>query len=556
MSPTPCRAPTRSVRRETAVCALSARSPGVYDEMLAAPGEPRPHWQPLIARWLAASGRAEMRRGAGSRRGGLHPRERRHLQRLRRPARHGTGRGSSTPLPLLVASADWSRSGDGLSQRARLLEPVLADLYGPQRLLRDGLLPPELVFANPASCAPVTASRCRGGRCLHALRRRPRARRRRPLPGARRPHRRRRRAPATRSRTASSSRACCPSSSATAACSASPAFFQRLRDTLRAGAAHRDNPRIVLLTPGPYNETYFEHAYLARYLGFTLVEGARPHRARRARLPEDARRAAAGRRDPAPRSTTTSATRSSCAADSSLGVAGPGAGGARAATSSSPTRSGSGLVETPALLPFLPGLCRQLLGEELRSAVGRRPGGAATPARRSDVLEHLESWSSSRPSRGARPARSSASARDGAGATACARVGPAASLRRRRSRSTLSTAPAWTSDGLQPRHASCCALLRRPRAATATPSCRAASPASPPRRTLVVSMQRGGGSKDTWVLSEESVPNGSACCQRPERACICAARQRPAEPRRRQPLLARPLRRARRGHRARCCAAS
>ena len=35
----------------------------------------------------------------------------------------------------------------------------------------------------------------------------------------------------------------------------------------------RENPRIVVLTPGPYNETYFEHAFLARYLGYTLVEG-------------------------------------------------------------------------------------------------------------------------------------------------------------------------------------------------------------------------------------------------------------------------------------------
>ena len=51
-------------------------------------------------------------------------------------------------------------------------------------------------------------------------------------------------------------------------------LLPRFRDTIAALAPHnRDNPRIVLLTPGPYNETYFEHAYLARYLGFTLVEG-------------------------------------------------------------------------------------------------------------------------------------------------------------------------------------------------------------------------------------------------------------------------------------------
>ena len=52
-------------------------------------------------------------------------------------------------------------------------------------------------------------------------------------------------------------------------------FFRTVRETLKSLALHnKESPRIVLLTPGPYNETYFEHAYLARYLGFTLVEGA------------------------------------------------------------------------------------------------------------------------------------------------------------------------------------------------------------------------------------------------------------------------------------------
>ena len=51
-------------------------------------------------------------------------------------------------------------------------------------------------------------------------------------------------------------------------------FFQTYRETLRSLApGQKENPRIVLLTPGPYNETYFEHAFLARYLGYTLVEG-------------------------------------------------------------------------------------------------------------------------------------------------------------------------------------------------------------------------------------------------------------------------------------------
>ena len=49
-------------------------------------------------------------------------------------------------------------------------------------------------------------------------------------------------------------------------------FFRAFRSAL-ADAAERSEPRICLLTPGPYSETYFEQAYLARYLGFLLVEG-------------------------------------------------------------------------------------------------------------------------------------------------------------------------------------------------------------------------------------------------------------------------------------------
>src|SRR6202007_327271 len=52
-------------------------------------------------------------------------------------------------------------------------------------------------------------------------------------------------------------------------------FFSSFRETLlRLSPRNRENPRVVLLTPGPYNETYFEHSYLARYLGFTLAGGA------------------------------------------------------------------------------------------------------------------------------------------------------------------------------------------------------------------------------------------------------------------------------------------
>jgi uncharacterized circularly permuted ATP-grasp superfamily protein len=57
-------------------------------------------------------------------------------------------------------------------------------------------------------------------------------------------------------------------------CGVWPVFFRQMQQSLAALAPRPvEEPRVVLLTPGPYNETYFEQAYLARYLGYTLVEG-------------------------------------------------------------------------------------------------------------------------------------------------------------------------------------------------------------------------------------------------------------------------------------------
>src|SRR5207237_5615001 len=142
-------------------------------------------------------------------------------------------------------------------------------------------------------------------------------------------------------------------------------FFRTFRDTLRALAPHsRDNPRLIRLTPGPYNETYFEHAYLARYLGYTLVEGGdltvRDGRVYLKLLgglqPVDVilRRLDDDYCDPL-----------ELRGDSFLGV--PGLVQAvRAGNVAVANALGSGLTESPAFIPFLPGLCRHLLDEELR----------------------------------------------------------------------------------------------------------------------------------------------------------------------------------------------
>ena len=142
-------------------------------------------------------------------------------------------------------------------------------------------------------------------------------------------------------------------------------FFQSYRDALqRLVPKQRENPRIVLLTPGPYNETYFEHAFLARYLGYTLVEGGdltvRDNRVflktLGGLLPVDVivRRQDDHFCDPL-----------ELRGDSMLGV--PGLVQAvRSGQVAIANAFGSGLAESPAYAAFLPGLCKHLLNEELK----------------------------------------------------------------------------------------------------------------------------------------------------------------------------------------------
>jgi uncharacterized alpha-E superfamily protein len=164
-------------------------------------------------------------------------------------------------------------------------------------------------------------------------------------------------------------------------------FFIALRQTL-AGLApgSRENPRVVLLTPGPYNETFFEHAYLARYLGYALVQGndltVRDGRVYLKTLGGLQRVDVILRRvdddycDPL-----------ELFGGSFLGV--PGLIEAvREGTVAVANALGSGALQAPALLSYLPGLCRFFLGEDLRMP-SVRTWWCGDPDARRYVLEHL-----------------------------------------------------------------------------------------------------------------------------------------------------------------------
>ncbi len=356
---------------------------GAYDEMVAAPGVLRPHCEGFV-RSLEALGQHEFAsRWEGAKRS---IRENGVTYNI-----YGDPQGVDRPweldmVPLLISPAEWTRLETALIQRTTLLNLILADLYGPQTLLGAGLLPPSLVFSNPAFLRPCHGIRVPHGIHLHLhavdLARSPDgqwwvlADRTQAPSGA--GYALENRIVLLRS---------LPEAFRDCQVHRLASFFRAQRDTLMALAPQpHDQPRVVLLTPGPYNETYFEHAYLARYLGFTLVEGGDlTVRDRRVFIktleglqPVDVifRRLDDSFCDPL-----------ELRSDSSLGVAGL-VEAARAGNVTIANALGSGVIETAAIMPFLPALCRHLLGEDLMLPSvptwwGGQPSGSAAHARAS-----------------------------------------------------------------------------------------------------------------------------------------------------------------------------
>ncbi len=185
---------------------------------------------------------------------------------LNTPIREGL-----SPVPLLIDGPEWRRLADGLTQRAELLELLLDDIYGQQRLTGNGLLPGAIVCGSPHFLRPLVGMRPPGGRHLHLY-----------AADLIRDAQGQWRVVADHSRTpAGLGRAL---ANRLAVSRAMPGLAERLHIErlapffahLRAGiaaAAQRSEPRVALLTPGRFNPDHAEHSQLARYLGMLLVEG-------------------------------------------------------------------------------------------------------------------------------------------------------------------------------------------------------------------------------------------------------------------------------------------
>ena len=472
-----------------------------YDELKAGDGTVRPHWAELAWRIerMGADGLRERRESVRT-----LLREHGVTYNVFSEGKSAARRWELGTLPLVIGAEEWAALVPGLIQRTRLLNLVLADIYGPQRLLREGVLPPALLQANPGFLRPCHGMQVPRGifLSLHAI------------DLTRAPDGRwwvltdRTQAPsgvgyALENRSIVSRvmteefHACRVERLA--------GFFAARRDGLKALAPWTETPHTVLLTPGPLSETYFEHAYLARQFGLPLVEGGDlTVRDRRVFLktleglqPVDTivRRVDDTYCDPL-----------ELRGDSFLGVAGL-VEAARAGHVGISNALGSGAVESPAILAFLPKLARHLLGEELRIP-NVATWWCGQEAEREATLRGLESRVVKRSFVGhAEPAfggKMSAEAREKLAARV--RANPENFVGQEHV--ALSTVPLWNGDELEPRPL----ILRCYVCATGDGFAvlpggltRVGASADSP----VVSSQHGGASMDTWVLAagpHESAP--------------------------------------------------
>ena len=330
-----------------------------YDEMVTGTGSLRSHWRALLETVSALSPEQWAERRA---RIAAQMAEDDELVALPDNAA-ALGR-IVDPLPLILPEREWQTIAAGIVQRARLLDAILADAYGPQRLIEDRHLPPYLVLGNPAFLRPLRGVRPIGeAPRLHFyaadLVRLPTGEWR-----------------IYADRTQAAAGAGYALHIRNLLIRNVPEFFRAVRaqrlqgfvelwqDSLSAIAGElADAPHIVLLTPGPYNDNYFEHVLLARALGITLVQSAdltvRDNFVFLKTLDGLVKVDLIYRRVDGDYCDSLELRE-----ESALGVAGL-VETARAGHVAILNMPGTALVETSALAPFLPELARHLHGEEL-----------------------------------------------------------------------------------------------------------------------------------------------------------------------------------------------
>jgi uncharacterized circularly permuted ATP-grasp superfamily protein/uncharacterized alpha-E superfamily protein len=476
------------------------RGAGAFDELLSPEGAPLPHYAGLISA-LEQLGPEELQRRRDTCRWLV--REQGITYNVYDDPRGMERPWQLDPIPLVIAPEEWPVLAAGLVQRATLLNRILVDCYGAQELIRSGWLSPALVFAQPDFLRPCHGIRPREDMFLHFyaadLARSPEGRwwvmsDRTQIPtGA---------GYALANRLITSR--ILPEPFRSNHVHRLAGFFREVQNSLeRLTPRPGEKARVVVLTPGPYNETYFEQAYLARYLGYMLVEGqdliVRDNHVFLKTLgglePVDVivRRVDDDFCDPL-----------ELRNDSILGV--PGLVEAlRAGHVAIANTLGSGLLQSPAFMSFLPGLCRHVLGEELKLP-SVATWWCGQKSAQQYVREHLDRLL-------VKPAfRTPTWNVDPEKPLAAAEL---EDLRRRiefdpdmfvaQERVELSKAPCLDGKGLTSRPVSLRVyLVAGADGYHVMPG--GLARVSPDGGSRFVSMQRDGSSKDTWVVSPTAVP--------------------------------------------------
>ena len=485
---------------------------GQIDEMLNRDGHINPHWHAFMQA-LDTLGLAEM---------AARDEE---VKRLLREngvtyVLHGEQQGHRPweldPIPFIISNTDWQTISDGLTQRAELLNLILTDLYGERTLIKDGVIPPEVVYAHTGFLRPCVGFAPSGFPFLLNY----------AADLARRPdgniH-------------ILSDRAQAPSGAGyalenrTVLARALPNFFgevgvhrlsfffralqnsvadlqYQLESAVRIAPHQTDNPHVVVLTPGPLNETYFEHAYLANYLGYTLVQGDDLTvwdgrvwlKSLDGLRPVDIilRRVDDTFCDPL-----------ELRQDSQLGVAGL-MEAMRQGNVIVINPPGSGILENPGLMPFLSDISKRFIGEDLRLP-SVTTWWCGEPKQREYVLANLETLVIKTIHR--QPGERSLF---GTQLTKTERDALRIQIKANphlyvgQEHIHLSTTPTLVEGNLEPRRAILrCFLFAEKDGYAVMPG--ALTRCAGERGEVTISIQDGGVSKDTWVLASEPEPHVS-----------------------------------------------